>query len=229
LEGAFVSRIFVSHSSRDNRESVALREWLSEQRPDLANEILLDISAHTGLRTGQRWKKALRKTNDRCEAVICQEIEGSGVGPEGFVWPPRSDPDRAPYRVWDPFEAIYAGVSFGRDGAIVLGTDVLREMRQSGLTSLSVVFGPSGSDKSSFLRARLIPTTASDDRTVQMRVALPIPSDHVRRRFLTTRTGRPTLMSSPRRIADDRMCGSRSISMSQQGKIFRSAPARYPR
>jgi hypothetical protein len=234
-----VSRIFTSRSSRDNREAVALREWLSEQRPELANEIFLDISAHTGLRTGPRWKKAFRKANDRCEAEICQEIEGSGVGAEGFVWRPRGDPDRAPYRVWAPFEAIDAGVFFGRDGAIALGTDVLRQMRQSGLKSLLVEFGPSGSGKSSFLRAGLIPATASDDRTVQVRVALPIPSDPARRRFLTTRTGRPTLMSSPRRIADDHMCGSRSRfaavggassgPISQQGEIFRSHPARYPR
>jgi hypothetical protein len=239
LEGLSVSRIFMSHSSRDNREAVALREWLSEQLPELANEIFLDISVHTGLRTGQRWKKAFRKANDRCEAVICQEIEVTGVGPEGFVWPPTCEPDRAPYRAWDRFEVIDAGVFFGRDGAIVLGTDVLRQMRQSGLMSLLVVFGPSGSGKSSFLRAGLIAATASEDRTVQVRVAPPIPSDPARRRFLITRQVRPTLMSSPRRIADHHMCGSRSrfaavggfssASISQQGKIFRNAPARYLR
>jgi hypothetical protein len=111
--------------------------------------------------------------------MICQEIEGSRVGPEGFLWPPRGDPDRAPYRGWDPFKAIDAGVFFGRDGDIVVETDVLRQMR-----SLFVVFGPSASGTSSFLRAGLIPATASDDdRTVQMWVARPIPSDPARRRF----------------------------------------------
>jgi hypothetical protein len=69
--GARVSRIFLSHSSRDNRQAVALRQWLAEQRPELANEIFLDISQDAGLRPGQRWREALRQANDRCEAVIC--------------------------------------------------------------------------------------------------------------------------------------------------------------
>ena len=91
-------------------------------------------------------------------------IEGSGVGPENFVWPPSGDRGRAPYRGWEPFEDIDAGVFFGRDAAIVRGTDDLRAMRISGLKSLFVVLGPSGSGKSSFLRAGLIPRLQRDDR-----------------------------------------------------------------
>jgi hypothetical protein len=34
-----MSRVFLSHSSGDNREALALKVWLSEQRPELANEI----------------------------------------------------------------------------------------------------------------------------------------------------------------------------------------------
>ncbi|MGO9350188.1 MAG: TIR domain-containing protein [Mycobacterium sp.] len=235
-----LSRIFLSHSSRDNREAVALKRWLSGQRPELADEIFLDISAEAGLRPGQRWKDALREANDRCEAVICllsrnwesspnckteyltaenlgkqilvarledladtditcewqrcdlfapgaqteiavsggapvrlntaaldqlkKAIEGTGIGPENFVWPPSGDRRRAPYRGWEPFEDIDAGVFFGRDAAIVRGTDELRAMRISGLKSLFVVLGPSGSGKSSFLRAGLIPRLQRDDR-----------------------------------------------------------------
>jgi WD40 repeat protein len=235
-----MSRIFVSHSSRDNRQAIALVQWLSEQRPELANEIFLDISAETGLRPGQRWKEALRQANDRCEAVICllsrnwesspnckteyltaenlgkqilvarledsgdsditsewqrcdlfapgaqteiavsggapvrfntaaldqlkKAVEGTGIGPENFVWPPKDDPSRAPYRGWEPFEDIDAGVFFGRDAAIVRGTDELRAMRISAVRSLFVVLGPSGSGKSSFLRAGLIPRLQRDDR-----------------------------------------------------------------
>jgi TIR domain len=235
-----LSRIFLSHSSRDNHQAVALTRWLSEQRPELANEIFLDISAETGLRPGQRWKDALREANDRCEAVICllsrnwesspnckteyltaenlgkqilvarlenlgdtditsewqrcdlfaegaqteiavsggapvrfntaaldrlkKAIEGTGIGPENFVWPPTGDRQRAPYRGWEPFEDIDAGVFFGRDAAVVRGTDELRAMRTSGLKSLFVVLGPSGSGKSSFLRAGLIPRLQRDDR-----------------------------------------------------------------
>ena len=91
-------------------------------------------------------------------------IEGTGVGPENFVWPPAEDPQRAPYRGWEPFEDIDAGVFFGRDAAIVRGLDELRAMRLSGLKSLFVVLGPSGSGKSSFLRAGLIPRLQREDR-----------------------------------------------------------------
>jgi hypothetical protein len=69
-------------------------------------------------------------------------IEGTGVGPESFVWPPAEDPHRAPYRGWEPFEDIDAGVFFGRDAAIVRGLDELRTMRLSGLKSLFVILEP---------------------------------------------------------------------------------------
>jgi DNA-binding beta-propeller fold protein YncE len=232
-------RIFLSHSSKDNTQAVALRQWLIDQRPELVDEIFLDIAQDTGLAPGQRWKDALRQANQRCEAVIClvsrswgnspeckteyrtaetlgkqilvarledtgdsditaewqrcdlfapgpqseitvsgrptlfnaaaldqlkKAIEGTGIGPENFVWPPRSDPLRSPYRGWEPFEDIDAGVFFGRDAAIMRGTDELRRMRLSGVKSLFVVLGPSGSGKSSFLRAGLIPRLQRDDR-----------------------------------------------------------------
>jgi hypothetical protein len=44
------------------------------------------------------------------------------------------------------------------------GSDELRKMRLSGMNSLFVVLGPSGSGKSSFLRAGLIPHLQRDDR-----------------------------------------------------------------
>ena len=235
-----MSRIFLSHSSADARAAVALKRWLSEQRPQLSNEIFLDIDPESGLQLGARWKGQLFKSNSRCEAVIClisqswaasheckteyrtaenlgkqilcarlepagddditsewqrcdlfasgpqteipvpdgppvqfcaaaldrlrRAIEGTGVGPENFVWPPAENPQRAPYRGWEPFEDIDAGVFFGRDAAIVRGLDELRTMRLSGLKSLFVVLGPSGSGKSSFLRAGLIPRLQREDR-----------------------------------------------------------------
>ena len=92
-------------------------------------------------------------------------IEGTGVGPENFVWPPAEDLQRAPYRGWEPFEDIDAGVFFGRDVAIVRGLDELRAhatvRRSSHCSSCS---GPSGSGKSSFLRAGLIPRLQREDR-----------------------------------------------------------------
>jgi hypothetical protein len=53
------------------REAIALKRWLVEQDPPLANEIFLDVDPDSGLRTGTRWKDALRQANARCEAVIC--------------------------------------------------------------------------------------------------------------------------------------------------------------
>ena len=66
-----MSRIFLSHSSADNRQAVALVQWLCEVRPELATEIFIDVGAETGLRPGQQWQEALRRASDRCEAVIC--------------------------------------------------------------------------------------------------------------------------------------------------------------
>jgi WD40 repeat protein len=235
-----MSRIFLSHSSNDARAAVALKQWLAEQRPQVVNEIFLDIDPAAGLQLGARWKAQLFKNNSRCEAVICllsksweasheckteyrtaeglgkqillarledlgdsditsewqrcdlyadgeqteitvaggppvrfntaaltrlrKAIEGSGIGPENFVWPPAKDPQRAPYRGWEPFEDIDAAVFYGRDAAIARGLEELRSMRGSGLKSLFVVLGPSGSGKSSFLHAGLIPRLQREDR-----------------------------------------------------------------
>ena len=102
---------------------------------------------------------------------VNKAIEGAGVGPENFVWPPSEDPRRAPYRGWEPFDPSDAGVYFGRDTAIAQGLDELRGMRfrllaqLSGRRSLFVVLGPSGSGKSSFLRAGLVARLQRDDRS----------------------------------------------------------------
>jgi len=66
-----VSRVFLSHSSRDSRQAVAVKAWLIEQEPGLAEEIFLDLDPHTGIRPGERWRQALQQANTRCEAVIC--------------------------------------------------------------------------------------------------------------------------------------------------------------
>ena len=86
------------------------------------------------------------------------------IAAENFVWPPPSQPDRAAYRGWEPFEELDAGVFFGRDAQIVRALDMLRAMRTTGVDSLFVVLGPSGSGKSSFLRAGLLPRLRREDR-----------------------------------------------------------------
>jgi truncated hemoglobin YjbI len=258
-----VLRIFISHKSDDSREAVALKQWLAEQRPGLADEIFLDIDPNTGLELGWEWKEQLVLRTSVCQWLIClvsrswiasreclmeyhfaersgkriviarleelsdadwreaghdtgdftshwqhcdlfaagdqtcieveprppvvcagppvgfntaalyqirRAVEGAGIRPENFRWPPADDPKRAPYRGWEPFEDIDAGVFFGRDAAVASGLAVLRGMRfpsperSSGPESMFVVLGPSGSGKSSFLRAGLVPRLQRDDR-----------------------------------------------------------------
>jgi WD40 repeat protein len=236
-----MSRIFLSHSSRDSSEAIALKRWLAEQEPGLAEEIFLDLDRESGIAPGERWKRALRQANERCEAVICLlsahwerssecsaefrtaetlgklilcarlepldntgitrewqycdlfgggptteiRVDGSGrsvhfqteglqrlirgirqagIGTDQFAWPPPDDPDRSPYRGWEPLEEKDAAVFFGRDAQIVRATDALRGMRASGVESLFVILGPSGVGKSSFLRAGLLPRIRRDDR-----------------------------------------------------------------
>ena len=235
-----MSRIFLSHSSLDAREALALKRWLVGQEPPLATDIFLDIDPEVGLRPGERWKDRLQQASAKCEAVVCllssnweasheckteyrvaenlnkqilcarlepsagddltsewqrcdlfgesdmtsidvgggppvmfatgglyrlrDAIRGTGVSAHSFVWPPPEDVDRAPYRGWEPFEQIDAAVFFGRDAPIVHGLDELRGMRLTETKSLFVVLGPSGTGKSSFLRAGLLPRLAREDR-----------------------------------------------------------------
>jgi hypothetical protein len=50
---------------------MAVKAWLIEQEPGLADEIFLDLDPHTGIRPGELWRQALQQANARCEAVIC--------------------------------------------------------------------------------------------------------------------------------------------------------------
>ena len=63
-----VARVFLSHSSRDNRQAVAVKQWLIEQEPGLVDDIYLDLDPHTGIRPGERWKEALNRASARREA-----------------------------------------------------------------------------------------------------------------------------------------------------------------
>ena len=256
-----MSRVFLSHSSRDNRQAIALKRWLEQAEPGLAGEIYLDVDPETGIGTGMRWTEALWQVNARCEAVICllssnwaasaechaeyRQAEGMhkpifcariepfaendvtrawqscdlfgdgpaaevvvdgdgqpvrlqldglhrllgglravGIGADSFAWPPPGDPDRSPYRGWQPLESVDAAVYFGRDAQIVRALDELREMRVAGRERMFVVLGPSGVGKSSFLRAGLLPRLRRDDRRfLTMTVVRP------QRHALTGETG----------------------------------------
>jgi hypothetical protein len=101
-------------------------------------------------------------------------LQRVGLDASRFDWPPRTDPDRAPYRGLKAFEAEDAAIFFGRDGAIVRGLDALRTMQDRGVDQSFVILGASGAGKSSFLRAGLLPRIRRDDtRFVPLPVIRP--------------------------------------------------------
>jgi WD40 repeat protein len=111
-------------------------------------------------------------------------LRAVGIGADSFAWPPPRDPERSPYRGWQPLESVDAAVYFGRDAQIVRALDELREMRTAGRERMFVILGPSGVGKSSFLRAGLLPRLRRDDRRfLTMSVVRP------QRHTLTGETG----------------------------------------
>jgi len=97
-------------------------------------------------------------------------LEEAGLDGKYFAWPPASDPNRPPYRGLRPLEAEDAGIFFGRDAPIIEALDRLRGLRETTPPRLLVILGASGSGKSSFLRAGLLPRLKRDDRHF-----LPLP------------------------------------------------------
>ena len=62
-----MSRIFLSHSSKDDFAAVAIRDWLAEEGWD---DVFLDLDPARGIRPGEHWERALHENAARCEAVL---------------------------------------------------------------------------------------------------------------------------------------------------------------
>lgn len=62
-----MSRIFISHSSKDNAKAMAFQHWLATQGWD---DVFLDLDPERGLKAGQRWQDALKQASAACELVI---------------------------------------------------------------------------------------------------------------------------------------------------------------
>ncbi|MEA3060094.1 MAG: hypothetical protein QOE50_1506, partial [Sphingomonadales bacterium] len=62
-----MSRIFLSHSSANNAEAIAVRDWMRTLGWD---DVFLDLDPQRGLAAGDRWQAALRAAVDHCELVI---------------------------------------------------------------------------------------------------------------------------------------------------------------
>lgn len=62
-----MSRIFISHSSKDNFAARAVADWLAGEGWD---DVFLDIDPEHGIRPGERWARALHEAAHRCQVVI---------------------------------------------------------------------------------------------------------------------------------------------------------------
>jgi TPR repeat protein len=66
-ESLSMSRIFLSHSSVNNAEAIAIRDWMIAQG---WTDVFLDLDPERGLVAGDRWQAALKAAVDRCELVV---------------------------------------------------------------------------------------------------------------------------------------------------------------
>jgi formylglycine-generating enzyme required for sulfatase activity len=62
-----MSRIFLSHSSVNNAEAIAIRDWMKAQG---WKDVFLDLDPERGLVAGDRWQAVLKVALDRCELVV---------------------------------------------------------------------------------------------------------------------------------------------------------------
>jgi len=73
-----MSRLFISHSSKDGAAAKAFKQWLGANGwPD--EDVFLDVD---NIDAGERWKEALKQANLRCEAVILLASPDALASPE---------------------------------------------------------------------------------------------------------------------------------------------------
>lgn len=65
--GAVLGKIFISHSSVNNAEALAIHDWLVEQG---WGDIFLDLDPKRGLVAGDRWQAALKSAAEQCELIL---------------------------------------------------------------------------------------------------------------------------------------------------------------
>jgi WD40 repeat protein len=65
-----LSRLFISHSSRNDDWAIALKDWLVREGWSGEHDIFLDVDPERGIAAGQRWRRELENAATRCEAVL---------------------------------------------------------------------------------------------------------------------------------------------------------------
>ncbi|MGY4677069.1 nSTAND1 domain-containing NTPase [Pasteurella sp. P03HT] len=248
-----MTQLFISHSSVDNAEAIALYNWLSE----LGWSLFLDLDPNNGIHVGEMWRKKLNNSINECEGMVLlisdswlssshclfeyqmaealnkpifpliiksptqysiphalldkwnignleighpkvsipillpsgqsrmisfsqiglnslqRGLTYAGLHSDFFQWPLLSqynDPP-SPYKGLKPLEFEDAGLLFGRDGAIKALMSELQRLRDTTHIRFIAIQGASGSGKSSFLRAGILPRLA---RLQQDFVILPL-------------------------------------------------------
>jgi len=62
-----LGKIFISHSSANNAEALAIHDWLVEQG---WGDVFLDLDPRRGLVAGDRWQAALKAAAEQCELIL---------------------------------------------------------------------------------------------------------------------------------------------------------------
>ncbi|MBL8598437.1 MAG: TIR domain-containing protein [Devosia sp.] len=62
-----MGKIFISHSSVNNAEALAIHDWLVEQG---WGDVFLDLDPKRGLVAGDRWQAALKAAAEQCELIL---------------------------------------------------------------------------------------------------------------------------------------------------------------
>ncbi len=65
-----MSRLFISHSSKNDDWAIALQEWMIREGWSGKDDIFLDFDPDRGIAGGERWARALEEAATRCEAVL---------------------------------------------------------------------------------------------------------------------------------------------------------------
>ena len=62
-----LGKIFISHSSANNAEALAIHDWLAERG---WGDVFLDLDPRRGLVAGDRWQAALKAAAEQCELIL---------------------------------------------------------------------------------------------------------------------------------------------------------------